>query len=136
MLSPRRSSRRVGDSALSESSHFKKGMLPVLLSIASDIATSTAPAGQGAAEELYSPCCGGPPANLGGTILGPPSPLRRLPPRLEIPSGVHDKPQVTFLSFLFSGKSTFFQHAFMARARAVKQIEVCGGRGDMEKREM
>ncbi|CAL8461930.1 g1461 [Coccomyxa elongata] len=93
VVSPRRSSRRVADSALSESSHFKKGLLPVLLSIASDLATSTAAAGQGAAEELYSPCCGGPPANLGGTILPPPSPLRRLPPRLEIPSGVHDKPQ-------------------------------------------
>ncbi|BDA41348.1 probable transcriptional activator Myb at N-terminal half [Coccomyxa sp. Obi] len=92
VVSPRRSSRRVADSALSESSHFKKGVSPVLLSIASELATSTA-AAAGAAKGQFSPCCTGPPANLGGTILGAPSPLRRLPPRLEIPSGVHEESQ-------------------------------------------
>ncbi len=85
LLLPRRSRRSTAmDSGLSESSHFRKGVSPVLLSAASLAATE--------GEEHLSPCCG-PSAKL-GAILGGASPPRRLPPRLEIPNGAHDDPQV------------------------------------------
>lgn len=91
LVSPRHSGRNaaaaaaVQDSALSESSRFNSAEPLLMLSdaaVRSEGAEGT---------QNFSPCQ--PSARLGSLLWGGPSPLRRLPPRLEIPGGAHDDPQ-------------------------------------------
>jgi len=77
----------VQDSALSESSRFNSAEPLLMLSDAAAVGNEVAEGTQS-----FSPCQ--PSARVGSLLWGGPSPLRRLPPRLEIPGGAHDDPQV------------------------------------------